>query len=532
MKLLIKIRLKSMFSAAKKSLSGKKKGLGVLMIVALAICLVSVEGLLFGAWNLMAGFLETDFAWLYFALAGLLAFALGIFGTVFTTQNQMYGAKDNELLLAMPIKPGSIVGSRVVALYLLTIAFIAVVMLPAGLVYCLREGWSVSFVIVFLFAMILVGLLTQAVTCLLGWLLHFVLAGFRHKAIVATIFMTVVMVLYFIAINRLEDLLMMLVNNGGKIADALQSFAWPLYALGMGCLGNWSLFAVFALICLAAFGAVTVILNKTFVKAMLVGSGKAKRAVKQRRDTKVRTAGAAICRKECKRFFSSTTYLVNIGMGLFMIVAFVGAGILMREKLAPGLNEIFSEMPRSLLSVFLVGIMGLLASMTPISAPSVSLEGKSIWILRTMPISGAQVLKGKLSFHCIATVPLSVAGVIILGILYGCTAFEIFFAAIGTAVIFLLCGVLGILFNMCSPRLDWENEAGPCKQSMAVFLSIFIMMFISIIYVGMYIGILVILGGEQMSLLAMFILNAFFAVITYLLYLLMVKWGGKRFETL
>ena len=327
MKLLIGIRMKAMFAAMKKSFGGKK-GMGALIAVCMVFLLFSVEAMLFGAWNLLGAFLETDFAWLYFALAGLLAFALGIFGTVFTTQSQMYQAKDNELLLAMPLKPGSIVGSRVFVLYLLTMLFVVVVMLPAGLVYTIKAGFSVSFWLVYPVSMVLIVLITQAVTCLLGWLLHFILAGFRHKAIVATVFMTAVMILYFIGINQIENLMLLLVNNGGKIASAIQSFAWPFYALGVACFGDWLQFALLALVCVSVFAVVTVVLNRTFVKAMLMG-GKTKRAAKQKRDDKVRSAMGAVCRKECKRFFSSTTYLVNIGMGLFMIVAFVGAGVML-----------------------------------------------------------------------------------------------------------------------------------------------------------------------------------------------------------
>ena len=208
MKLLIGIRIKAMFAAMKKSMGGKK-GMGALLAVCMVFLFFSIEGMLFGAWNLLSAFLETDFAWLYFALAGLLAFALGIFGTVFTTQAQMYQAKDNDLLLAMPLKPGSIVGSRVFVLYLLTMVFVLFVMIPAGLVYSFNFGFSGIFWLVYTLAMLLIGLLTQAVTCLLGWLLHFLLAGFRHKAIVATVFMTAVMILYFIGIGQIENRLLL-----------------------------------------------------------------------------------------------------------------------------------------------------------------------------------------------------------------------------------------------------------------------------------------------------------------------------------
>ncbi len=530
MKLLIGIRMKALFGAMKKSFGGKK-GMGALIAVAIVFLFFTIEGMLFGSWSMLSSYLETEFAWLYFALAGLLAFAFGIFGTVFTTQSQMYQAKDNDLLLAMPIKPGHIVGSRVFVLYLLTMVFVAVVMMPAGLVYSMKMGFSGSFWLVYLLSMIFIGLLTQAVTCLLGWLLHFLLAGFRHKAIVATIFMTAVMVLYFIGINQLENLMLLLVNNGGKIASAVQSFAWPFYALGVACFGDWLQFALLALVCVGIFTIVTVILNVTFVRAMLVG-GKTKRAAKQKRDDKVRTAIGTICRKESKRFFTSTTYLVNIGMGLFMIVAFVGAGIMLKDKLVMAMDQMTEGKLQKMLPVLLTGAMGLLASMTPISAPSVSLEGKHIWILRSMPISGADVLKAKLRFHCIASVPVACVGALVLGIVYKIGWFETIFAVIGTALLFVLTGILGLVFNMCFPRLDWANEAAPCKQSMAVFFAIFVMMFVSLIYVGLYFGFAALLGGAKNSLLAFSIVNVLFIFINYLFYVLLMKWGGKKFETL
>ena len=529
MKLLIGIRIKAFFAAIKKS-SGGKKGMGAFLAICIAFLVIAVEGMLFGSWNMLAAFLETDFAWLYFALAGLLAFAFGIFGTVFTTQAQMYQAKDNDLLLAMPLKPSAIVGSRVFALYLLTMVFVVVVMMPAGLVYSFKCGFSGSFWLVFLIAMVLIGLLTQAVTCLLGWLLHFLLAGFRHKAIVATVFMTAVMILYFIGINQIENLMMLLVNNGGKIASAIQSFAWPFYALGVACFGEWLQLVMLALLCIGVFAVVTVILNVTFVKAMLVG-GKTKRAAKQKRDDKVRSAMGAVCRKESKRFFTSTTYLVNIGMGLFMIVAFVGAAIMFRDKVMMAMEQMTEINLRKLLPVLLVGAMGLLASMTPISAPSVSLEGKHIWILRSMPISGADILKAKLRFHCIASVPLAVVGMIVLGIVYRCSGGEILMMAIGAAVLFVLTGVLGLIFNMCFPRLDWPNEAAPCKQSMAVFFAIFVMMFVSALYAGLCIGFMALFGGAN-SVWAFVAVNVIFAGLTFMLHWLMTGWGGEKFETL
>lgn len=530
MKLLIGIRLKSMLYNMQKSFGGKKKGTGVLTAFLMVFVCFSIEYMMFETWSQLSLFLKTDFAWLYFAIAALLAFAFGIFGTVFSTQSQMYQEKDNELLLAMPLKPSAIIGSRVLVLYIMTLLFVAAVMAPAGVVYCMEKGASVTFLLVFLLGMVLIALLTQAVTCLLGVLLHFLLAGFQYKAIVATVFLTAFMIVYIYGINQLENLMLLLVNNGGRIASAIQSFAWPFYAFGVACFGDFFLFALFAALCLVVFGMVTAVLNVTFVKAMFVG-GKTKGVAKQKRDETVRTPMGTICKKEAKRFFSSTTYLTNIGMGLFMVAAFVIAGIVLKEKLLMMLGSFTEEERKSLLPAILVGAMGLLAAMTPISAPSVSLEGKQIWILRSMPIAGADVLKAKLRFHCVASIPLAAAGTFLLGIVYKIGWLETIIAMLGVALMFLLCGIFGIVFNMCFPRLDWPNEAAPCKQSVAVFFSMFGMMILSFGYVILMFGLAEVFGkgnGWLAMLLATFVL----LVINFVMYRVMVRWGGKKFETL
>ena len=42
-------------------------------------------------------------SWLYFALMGGLGLCLGAFGSVFNTFSSLYLAKDNDLLLSLPI---------------------------------------------------------------------------------------------------------------------------------------------------------------------------------------------------------------------------------------------------------------------------------------------------------------------------------------------------------------------------------------------------------------------------------------------
>ena len=63
MKLLLKIRLKSMFVGNKTSKGAKKKkGNVALIALCAAVIVFALETMLFNAWDMLSVYLETDFA--------------------------------------------------------------------------------------------------------------------------------------------------------------------------------------------------------------------------------------------------------------------------------------------------------------------------------------------------------------------------------------------------------------------------------------------------------------------------------------
>ena len=74
-------------------------------------------------------------SWFYFALMGMLAIVLGVFGSVFNTYASLYLAKDNDTLLAMPIPPRAILLARLAGVYLTGLFFELIVMLPATIAW-------------------------------------------------------------------------------------------------------------------------------------------------------------------------------------------------------------------------------------------------------------------------------------------------------------------------------------------------------------------------------------------------------------
>ena len=73
-----------------------------------------------------------------------------------------------------------------------------------------------------------------------------------------------------------------------------------------------------------------------------------------------------------------------------------------------------------------------------------------------------------------------------LGLIVGCSVVDTLLAATICAVFGWFVGVAGLVCNLLAPRFDWINEAGPCKQSAAVFLTIFGSYFVMLAFGGLF----------------------------------------------
>ena len=87
-------------SGSRKKSVGKTLAFSLLLLYAFGVMIAGVTWFCVQ----MSVFVEMGLGWLYFSLAFLAGAAMTLIGNVYATQNQLYNARDNELLLAMPVK--------------------------------------------------------------------------------------------------------------------------------------------------------------------------------------------------------------------------------------------------------------------------------------------------------------------------------------------------------------------------------------------------------------------------------------------
>ena len=156
---LLRLRFRSLLGGTRrrKRTTGFVAFMGIVYLY-LFFCIGMLFYLLFS--SICEPFAALGLSWFYFTLAALFGLVFSLVGTVFFAQAQLYNAKDNELLLSLPISPGTILLSRMVFLWLMDFAMNLLVLLPAALAY----AWQIGFTATGYAAQVLLALLLPSLS--------------------------------------------------------------------------------------------------------------------------------------------------------------------------------------------------------------------------------------------------------------------------------------------------------------------------------------------------------------------------------
>ncbi len=530
---LVKTRLAALWAAfsngRRRAKNGKKPskiaeiGIAILLICAVVMC----AGMFFA---LFLGIAEPYYAqgigWLYFALAGILAAAYCLMGSVFMAQDQLYNARDNELLLAMPVTSAAILGSRMIMLLLLNYFYEAMVAVPAIAMW-MAAGLPVTIggAICTAVGFIVLPLLPLTLSCLLGWIIAAITARMRHKNIISLVFSLLFLAVYMYFYMNIQGYMQQLMADGLNIADAFERGLPPFYWLGNAAAnGDFVKLVLFVLCCVVPFGILYAVLSKSFIGIATERRSAAKKVYK---GGEMRTGSAftAVVKKELARFVSNTTYMINAGMGIAMMAA---AAIFMAVKRAQ-LMVLINAAGAGHAGAIAGLVVCVLASMVFISAPSISLEGKSLWVMQCMPIRGGTILRAKAATHILITLPAAAICTVAVGVILGVGAADCIAAVLLVTAFTVFTAYFGVALNLRFHRFDWINEGAAVKSGMSVVLAMFGSMAILAIPALIY----ALLAAEYMSAAAyMALWAAAFAAASIALDALIKKRGDERYSYL
>lgn len=468
LKQLVKKQMAEIFRSylydAKKS-QKRAKGTVILYFALFVFLMVGVLGGMFTfvAMMLCDAMAAVDMGWLYFTLMGLVAIFMGAFGSVFNTYSSLYLAKDNDLLLSLPIPLRVIISSRLVTVYLMGLMYSAVVIVPAVVVYWIQVAHSAAVIVGGLLTVAIVSLIVLLLSCLLGWVVAKISLKLKHKSITTVLVSLLGIGLYYFIYFKAQTVISDLVANAVVYGVKIKGAAYPLYLFGRMAEGDWTAMALVSAAVVLLTALTWLLLSRSFLRLATSGGSTGKARYREKK-ARVRSLPAALLGKECRRFVSSPNYMLNCGMGVLMIPA---AGVLLLLKGGEWLGLLKAVLPGAD-SVLAISVACLLASMNDMAAPSVSLEGKSLWVLQSLPVSAWEVLKAKLKMQLVFTgIPMLVFLACALPVL-GLSPVLSLLTAAGSLLAVLLLALFGLTMGLKMPNLHWTSEIAPVKQGGSV----------------------------------------------------------------
>ena len=409
-------------------------------------------------------------------LLGIMALAASILiliFSIFETKGVLFGFGDYDIVMSWPVNIRAVAASRVLSMYAYNFVYSFLLLLPAGVIYAVMAAPPAWYYPLYLILIVLVPALPTIIGALLGTLLTVATARTKKSSLMSVVVqMVLVFGLMFLSMRSGTAF-----EDPSKLANLAEVFRpmirgiyppaqWFQDALTRGSLASllWLVLLTVATIALLIFW-----LGKNFVSINSRIKSKPRGETFVMRRQMRSTKNAALFMREVKRYFSSSLYVVNTAFGYVMMIA---AGIALLVKAEDVLK--FLEMPEvPSLAALVPYVLGWMVSMGVTTASAISMEGKSLWIIKSMPVSARDWLIAKLKVTLMLSIPsiLITSTLVVIGLKPG-LADTLWTYLLPLAYSFAF-SIFGLWLNIRMPRLDWQSEAEAVKQGGAVMVCIF-----------------------------------------------------------
>ena len=412
-------------------------------------------------------------SWVYFSVMSLMATGFGVIGSCFMAKSKLYEAKDNDLLLSMPIPARTILFVRTLGLYLFTLLIEALVFIPSLVQYYVVAGIQVSSFVSGLVLMLVLPLGSTASCCLIGFLLALLTAKLPFKNLFTILGFAIFMVGYFLAYSKVNEYIGYVLANGEAVGATMKTVLYPFSQIGYAAAGNWLSLLISIGIWGGIFALGYLMISLTYFRIITMKHGEYHAKYKQREE-KQSGVVAALFKKEFLRLIKSPMYLLNASMGTLLMVI-ISVMTCVKGDLfgftADGLAALVGD--TNVMVLLAAMVVFFMASSNTIAACSVSLEGENIALMQALPVGEWAVLRAKLYLHFVMTaLPALLSGVVVsvvLGLVWWETAIVLASALVAS----LLFAAFDLTVNLKFPNLQWTNEMAVVKQSVAVMVAMF-----------------------------------------------------------
>lgn len=470
---------------------------GIFAVVGALIMMVYIYGVSTGV--ALAGFTRL------LPLAGILFGALpGVILTFVKANGVLFAYKDYDFIMSLPIKKSTIIYSRVAALYAAEGIWSFAIMLPVFLAYFTFEAVTIPRLIGALFALVLGPNLAVSAAILLAFAvaalaakLHFKSLGMVIGGIFGLLFMVAYLFFIFTLSFNADKLSAGAAGNFQATVFSVASSVGLVYLPSLWIAdffrsGSFVSFLLFVLVSVGAPAVIVAIISRfnDRINALVSEDKVQKKFTTKQISTKSVSPFVALIRKEIQTIIGYPAVFVNMLFGclLMVILAFISLFFNTSSIVANFVPA--SEVPRYLplaRTIFGMATTWFGTSMfcaANSAAISYSLEGRSNWLMATMPVSSRQIFGAKIAVNMLYVAFFSILTQIFF-LIPGHITIETALrnVILPLCIVFLVANV-GLAIDIRRPNFDWTSVIDITKRSLSVTVSSLVGTLGSMIVIG------------------------------------------------
>ncbi|MEG2984996.1 MAG: ABC transporter permease [Peptostreptococcaceae bacterium] len=487
----------------------KKISIGILIFFSMIILITSMFYLMMDLTDVLKRVNQMEVV-LVISIIGVTIFNL--INSLYKAPAYLYQAKDYEILSSLPIKDSDIFASKLISLILSNYLYSAIIIIIPSLAYFIKSDASTIYLINLFIMFIVTPLLPIIIVSIITYFIGSISSKSKYKngmLIIGSMIVTLgIMVLSY----NIDDFVQTIVKNSSSIMEIAQKVYPPTYYF-VDALKNNNMLSVLIFLSLSIipFIIFIAIFSKGFKKINSKMNESYKTINYKVKSLKSSKPTTALLNKEIKRYISSYIYVLNTSFGMILLLVLsIGIFILGVDKVANVINiSLYTNMIN--IQISMVIIFCILMSCTTNSA--ISLEGKNLWILKSLPINEIEIFKAKIELNLLIVLPVSLISFFIMAIKLD---FKIEYIIIMTMLIIassLFTALYGLVINLMYPKVNYISEAEVVKRSFSSTVSIFS----NFIHLGIYASIYYFIDIEFNMLII------FATVVTFILDLFLYK---------
>lgn len=408
-----------------------------------------------------------------FTISGLVVFI----ESIFKINTTLYGGKDYDILMSFPIKVKDVVFSKTDMIVIMDTFLCAIIMIPMGIIYSTMTYNKIIFWIIWIIGLAAISLIFVCTANIVSLIVSSVVTKMKisEKAyiLVMTGLILIIMCASMIYVNmNLHG------SSINEIVDSISNLILKyipganIFNLAVRRENILVVLIITAIICII-YHVCAIVIAKVYVKnAFIFRQSNVK--VNDINEMKYSSGSilGSLYRKEIKHYFFIPIYVFNSGIGATLAVIFsiiiAFGGVDNIETLVRNLNIDVNNIIMRCGNYIIV----LLISLSCTTYASISLEGDTAWIMKSIPITGNIIIKSKILVNLTITIPAAIISSLIFSLSYNLSFSRIIINIITQLIFALFVAEWGIFVNLRNINFEWTNEVQVIKEGITVIVGI------------------------------------------------------------